>query len=124
METLYKVLEIINWVCIGLTTIGLVWQLIFIIFSFLKPKHFKKANKQNRFAIIIPAHNEAEVVGRTVKELLTKQDYPRELYDVFVCADNCTDDTAKIAREAGAIVYERFESDPKKKRAAYPIKLS
>ena len=62
------------------------------------------ANKQNRFAIIIPAHNEAEVVGRTVKELLTKQDYPRELYDVFVCADNCTDDTAKIAREAGAIV--------------------
>ena len=123
METLYRVLEIINWVCIGLTTIGLVWQLIFIIFSFLKPKHFKKANKQNRFAIIIPAHNEAEVVGRTVKELLTKQDYPRELYDVFVCADNCTDDTAKIAREAGAIVYERFESDPKKKRAAYPIKL-
>ena len=76
METLYRVLEIINWVCIGLTTIGLVWQLIFIIFSFLKPKHFKKANKQNRFAIIIPAHNEAEVVGRTVKELLTKQDYP------------------------------------------------
>ncbi len=123
MELFYKILEYINYVFIGLASIGLVWQLVFILCCFLKPKHFKKAEKKNRFAIIIPAHNESSVVGRTVKELLEKQNYPKELFDVYVCADNCTDDTAEVARKAGATVYERTETDPAKKRAAYPIKL-
>ena len=35
------------------------------------------------------------------------QNYPSELIDVFVIADNCTDDTARVAREAGAIVFPR-----------------
>jgi len=40
---------------------------------------------------------------------LKKLDYPDELYDIYVIADNCTDNTAEIARNAGAIVYERFD---------------
>lgn len=123
MEILYKILEYTNYFFIGLATIGFIWQIIFVVFSFLKPKHFKKANTNHKFAIIIPACNEEEVIEKTVKDLLTKQTYPRELYDVYVCADNCKDKTAKYAKKAGAIVYERFEDDPKKKRAAYPIKF-
>ena len=36
------------------------------------------------------------------------QRYPTELLDVYVVADNCTDNTAGAARRAGAVVYERF----------------
>ena len=39
----------------------------------------------------------------------------KELYDIYVIADNCTDNTAKVAREAGAIVYERFDETKKTK---------
>lgn len=38
---------------------------------------------------------------------IKNQNYPSQLIDIFVVADNCSDDTAQIAREAGAIVYER-----------------
>ena len=63
---------------------------------------------------IIPAHNEEAVVGNLV-ESLKRQNYDKELYDIYVIADNCTDNTAKIAKEAGAIVYERFNNTKKTK---------
>lgn len=50
---------------------------------------------------------ESAVIGRLIRTL-KEQDYPSELLDVIVVADNCTDNTAEVARSAGAIVYERF----------------
>ena len=55
---------------------------------------------------LIPAHNEELLVGRAVRSLLS-QEYPPELLTVLVVADNCDDDTARLAREAGAMVLER-----------------
>lgn len=63
---------------------------------------------------ILPAHNEENVIVNLI-DSLNKQDYPKELLDIYVIADNCTDNTAKLAREAGAIVVERHEDDPAKK---------
>lgn len=54
-----------------------------------------------RFAVVIAARNEEAVIGRLVKSLAA-QDYPRELFDVFVVPNNCTDDTAGEAFRAGA----------------------
>ena len=48
-------------------------------------------------------------------ESLKNQTYNKELYDIYVIADNCTDNTARIARDAGAIVYERFDETKKTK---------
>lgn len=59
-----------------------------------------------RFAIIVPAHNEEIVIGKLVDNLINLE-YPRSLYDVYVIADNCNDATARVARERGAIVWER-----------------
>ncbi|MEZ4368131.1 MAG: glycosyltransferase family 2 protein [Kofleriaceae bacterium] len=59
-----------------------------------------------RFAIIVCAHDEARVVAGVVQSLRA-QAYPAELVDVYVVADNCTDDTAAVAAAAGAIVLER-----------------
>ena len=63
---------------------------------------------------IIPAHNEESVIANLV-ESLKKQNYPKELFDIYVIADNCTDKTAQIAKNAGAIVYERNDEEHKTK---------
>ena len=65
------------------------------------------ASASNHYAILICARNEAAVIGDLLASLRA-QTYPRELLTVYVLADNCTDDTARIAREGGAVVYERF----------------
>ena len=53
------------------------------------------------FAVIIPAHNEEQVI-RFLVESLGKQDYPRDFYNIFVIADNCGDNTASVAASSGA----------------------
>lgn len=65
---------------------------------------------QTRFALLVPAHDEEVVITRTLRNLLAL-DYPRDLYAVHVIADNCTDQTAALARAAGAIVHERTDAD-------------
>ena len=64
---------------------------------------------QRRFAVLVPAHNEEALIGRLLRSL-DQLDYERELFDVCVVADNCSDKTASIAREFGARVYERFDT--------------
>ena len=71
-------------------------------------------NKNHKFMAILPAHNEEKVIGNLL-ESLNKQDYPKELLDIYVIADNCTDKTAEIARQYGAIVYERFSEKDRTK---------
>jgi cellulose synthase/poly-beta-1,6-N-acetylglucosamine synthase-like glycosyltransferase len=61
-----------------------------------------------RFAIFIPAHNEEIVIGNIV-ENLKQMNYPKDSYDMYVIADNCTDGTAAYAKEAGASVLERYD---------------
>src|SRR5438128_10592788 len=58
------------------------------------------------FDIIVPAHNEAAGIASTVKSLLAL-DWPADKRRVVVVADNCSDDTAELARAAGAVVLER-----------------
>ena len=61
-----------------------------------------------RFDVIVPAHNEAAVIERTVSSL-RKIDWPADRFRVLVVADNCTDTTAVLARAAGAAVLERHD---------------
>ncbi len=61
-----------------------------------------------RFAVVVPAHNEESTIAPTIQSIL-RMDYPRHLFDAFVVADNCTDRTAAVSREEGAIVLERNE---------------
>ena len=87
------------------------YQLVYLmygLFSLHKPWIFV-AQKQHRYAVMISARNEEEVIGELIGSL-TAQNYPRELLDIYVVADNCTDDTAGAARRAGATVYERFDT--------------
>ncbi len=111
MVYLYVIQQALVW----LVTIFWLYQFIVSICSLVKLKDKPLLeDKQNRFMAIIPAHNEESVIQNLV-ESLKKQNYPKELLDIYVIADNCTDKTAEIARNAGAIVYERFDEQNKTK---------
>jgi cellulose synthase/poly-beta-1,6-N-acetylglucosamine synthase-like glycosyltransferase len=70
-----------------------------------------------RFAIVIPAHDEASVIAATVTRLRSL-DYPAELFAIHVVADHCSDETAGLARQAGAVVHERNDGPRTGKGAA------
>ena len=111
MEYLYIIQQALIWI----VTIYWLYQFIISLCSFVKIKEKPlKEDKQHRFMTIIPAHNEEKVVANLV-ESLKKLDYPKDLYDIYVIADNCTDKTAEVAKKAGAIVYERFDEAHKTK---------
>lgn len=111
MEYLYILREALVWTL----TIFWIYQIGISLCSLVKLKDKPlKVEKDHRFMAIIPAHNEEAVVGNLV-ESLKNQNYNKELYDIYVIADNCTDNTAKVAKEAGAIVYERFDDTKKTK---------
>jgi cellulose synthase/poly-beta-1,6-N-acetylglucosamine synthase-like glycosyltransferase len=71
----------------------------------------------HRFIILIPAHDEKLQIAETVIQA-RQQHYPKSLYRVIVIADNCTDNTAELARSAGAEVIERT-GNPGKGQALY-----
>lgn len=56
--------------------------------------------------VVVPAHNEAVVIGDLL-DSLWRQEGPARIGRVLVVADHCSDDTAAVARRAGAEVLER-----------------
>lgn len=61
---------------------------------------------KTRFAILISARNEEIVIPYLIRSLKA-MDYPQELFNIFVIADNCSDQTAEVAKAEGAKVYSR-----------------
>lgn len=64
------------------------YQLVYLMYglvSLRKPWIFV-AQKQHRYAVMISARNEEEVIGELIGSL-TSQNYPRELLDIYVVAD-------------------------------------
>ena len=111
MKYIYILQQALGWIIV----IYWLYQLIISACALIqfKEKPLIK-NKKHKFMMILPAHNEASVIGALV-ESLQALDYPKELYDIYVIADNCTDNTAQIAKDLGAIVYERFDEKRKTK---------
>ncbi len=100
-------IAVFNFVLWLFFTLCFFYQIVYFVIGYFKNEIvLPKAKKQHRFAFMIAAHNEEVVIAQLVKSILT-QKYPRKLFDVYVVADACTDKTAKRAREAGAIVFER-----------------
>ena len=64
-------------------------------------KQIKNHKPKTRFNILIAARNESKVIGNLITSL-KNQDYPKDLYKIYVIPNNCTDDTEEVARKAGA----------------------
>lgn len=70
----------------------------------------KEVKPRTKFAILISARNEEIVIPYLIRSLLA-MDYPQDMFDIFVIADNCTDNTAIVAGDEGAKVYQRNDPD-------------
>lgn len=98
-----------NFVISLIFTVCYSYQIIYtIIACFIKPKKFPDA-PLHRFAILVAARNEKNVISQLI-DSAKNQKYPSDMYDIYIVADNCTDNTAEIARNAGAIVFERSDT--------------
>lgn len=98
--------DIFNF-CVFLTfSICYTYQLYYVFVVLTRKPKKLTAKKNHRFAAVISARNESAVIGDLIHSIKV-QNYPQELIDVFVIADNCTDNTAEVARAAGAIVFPR-----------------
>lgn len=110
MESTIEFINNFNFYMFLLFTLIYSYKMVYILVAF-------KAKKDNKalpgdvhphnFAVVIAARNEELVIPELINSI-KKQKYPGEIVDIFVVADNCTDNTAQVARDAGAIVRERF----------------
>ena len=104
---MHTLLMILNLAIAGLFALCYFNQFLYIFVALFKkdPPHKREAHP-HRYAVLIAARNEERVIANLI-DSLSAQNYPRELFDIFVGADNCTDATTRIAAAHGAIVYER-----------------
>ena len=97
----------INLFVFVLLTVCYLYQFVYVlVVLFKKDNTPQQPAVLHRFGVVIAARNERVVLPNLIRSI-QEQSYPRELVDIFVVADNCTDDTAQVAREMGAVVYER-----------------
>ena len=97
---------IVGWIDIALV-LAFLFFLCFLWYYFLyfavaskKPRKLPKAEKFTKFAILIPARNESNVI-RNILNACKKLDYPREYFDVFVIIEDENDPTNEITKEFG-----------------------
>ena len=112
--SIYDEMQFLAGVILGILGIFGVHTGLYWIIGFFFTRKFKSAQTMHKYAICIPARNEEAVIGNLI-DSINRQDYPQDLLTIFVVADNCTDDTAGVAREKGAICYERFNNVDKTK---------
>ncbi len=102
-------IDIFNF-CVFITfTCCYTYQLYYVFVVLTRKAPVRTAQRNHRYAVMIAARNERAVIGDLIGSI-RNQNYPSELIDVFVIADNCTDDTAAIARSAGATVFTRHNT--------------
>ena len=105
---LLVVLDVLLTIIGGL---GLVYQGACIVMSlFAKPVRFPQAPMDKRYAVLISARNEEHVIANLI-DCIHNQTYPTDLIDIWLVADNCTDNTAQVVRDLGCHVIERHNTE-------------
>ncbi|MCF0143225.1 MAG: glycosyltransferase family 2 protein [Parasporobacterium sp.] len=113
-----QILNIIALVCYIISGIYCLLILFFGIVGLVGKKiKLKPDGRTTRFAVMTCARNEEKVIGQLL-DSISAQNYPRDCFDIFVVAHNCTDNTAEVSREHGATVFVRNAPEEKNKGLA------
>lgn len=113
MKTLEIIIDVIEILFAILSALYFM-RVVYVVIGIFATRRFKPAKKQHRYAVLVAARNEETVIGNLINSLRA-QDYPSELIDIFVVADNCTDKTAEVARSLGVYCYERNDTSRRTK---------
>ncbi len=98
-------LEICYTILVSLCLLYCLYFFFFSLFTFFGKEKLREYEEQTKFAVLICARNEANVIGGII-DCLKQQNYRKDLYDIFVLANNCTDKTKEVALSHGAKVVE------------------
>ena len=94
-------LDALLWLFSMCLTVYMCYYAIFLPCALRRRRTLAEHAPKCRFAVLVAARNEQTVIGHLVESLLA-QDYPADLFDVYVIPNNCTDHTEAAARAAGA----------------------
>lgn len=113
---MFSFFSVVLWIVCGAICTFVGYRLFFAILSLVPERENiqDKISYNFRFAVIIPAHNEELLIGKTI-ESLKEQNYSSQDFDIYVVADNCIDKTASIAKGKGVYCLERSESQKRGK---------
>lgn len=111
-------MESLNWVdYLFIFSLVSIWMLLFvnIILSLAGYRYYLKTlnselkglenEKYPKVSILVPAHNEEKVIGRTVKSILLLN-YPKDKMELIVINDNSSDNTKEILKQ----IQEEYRS--------------
>ena len=101
-EWILLILQIPILLCVG-------YLIVLVIAAWANRNSFEKIENDplKRFAFLIPAHNEEFVLPHLLESIL-QLEYPSSNYDIHVIADNCSDETARVATSYGAQAHIRY----------------
>lgn len=102
--------DVFNFCVFVAFTVCYTYQIFYVLVVLVKRPKGVKAAQNHKFAVLIAARNEQMVISDLISSI-RNQNYPQELIDIFVIADNCTDSTAQVAKNAGAQVYVRNNTE-------------
>ncbi|MBW4080599.1 glycosyltransferase family 2 protein [Paenibacillus sp. S150] len=95
----------IEWIGVLTSLYGAYFISLALIGEVKKKTKTKTMPPVTRFALVIAARNEADVIENLVLSL-QQQNYPADLYDIFVAPNNCTDNTRELAVSCGAQIFD------------------
>ena len=108
---------IINFVVSVTLAVLFAYKFVIGLIGLFTKKKFPEAKENHTFAVLIAGRNEEKVIGNLI-ESIANQNYDKSLISVFVVADNCTDNTALVAKQAieksqfgGWGIFERFNKE-------------
>lgn len=90
---------IINFVVSVTLAVLFAYKFVIGLIGLFTKKKFPEAKENHTFAVLIAGRNEEKVIGNLI-ESIANQNYDKSLISVFVVADNCTDNTALVAKQA------------------------
>ncbi len=111
---MYEIANAVYVAVLSVLSAMVLYHSVYTVIGLITTRKFRKTENKHKYAVCIAARNEEAVIGNLL-DSIAKQDYPQELVTVFVVADNCTDSTADVCREKGAVCYERFDNVHKTK---------
>ena len=109
-----SIVDILLLIFSNIFVVLFLYQVVYTVVALVKKAPQFVEKKKCKYAFLISAKNEENCIKYLI-DSINNQNYPKENFQVFVVADNCDDNTAKVARDAGANVYERFNQEKKGK---------